>query len=105
MAAWPYSTAAWQRLRRLKLKHQPCCEACLGRGWIEPASVVDHRVPISAGGSPYPPLEGLCSLCVPCHNGKSGSEQRGEDWSRRGCDVFGRPNDLGHHWYQTDKPK
>ena len=34
------------------------------RGWLKWASVVDHIVPINAGGDPFPGLDGLRSLCA-----------------------------------------
>jgi 5-methylcytosine-specific restriction enzyme A len=101
MAKWPYSTAAWQRLRRLKLREHPLCEACLAQGRIEPASAVDHRVPVSAGGYAFPALADLASLCAACHNAKSNAERRGEDWLRKGCDVRGYPLDPAHPWYRS----
>ena len=92
MSNWPYSTQRWQRLRLLKLRVNPLCESCLHLGRIEPAVVVDHRIPISMAARLYPPLEGLASLCTRCHNAKTRSEQLGErDYLRKGCDVFGIP--------------
>jgi len=82
MAKWPYSTQRWQRLRRQKLREYPLCEACLQVGRIEPATVVDHRIAINAGGDPYPPLAELTSLCERCHNAKTRCEQLGEDFMR-----------------------
>ena len=98
MAKWPYSTQKWLRLRRHKLRINPLCEACLQLGSIEPATAVDHRTPINAGGDPYPPIEQLASLCASCHNMKTRCEQLGEDYMRKGCDVFGRPLDSAHPW-------
>ena len=101
MAKWPYSTQRWQRLRGYKLRVNPLCEACLQMGAIEPATTVDHRTPISAGGPPYPELDGLASLCTSCHSMKTKCELLGEDFMRKGCDIFGRPNDLDSPWYKT----
>jgi 5-methylcytosine-specific restriction protein A len=100
MAEWPYNTQRWQRLRRQKLQQHPLCEACLQLGHIEPAVAVDHRTPINAGGAPYPPLEKLASLCASCHNAKTRSEQLGENFMTKGCDVFGMPLDPNHPWNQ-----
>jgi 5-methylcytosine-specific restriction endonuclease McrA len=101
MSTWPYSTQRWQRLRRQKLRTNRLCEACLQIGHIEVATTVDHRVPIKSGGNPYPPLDQLASLCTPCHNQKTRHEQLGEDYLRKGCDVFGNPLDPNHPWYRT----
>ena len=98
MSVWPYSTQRWQRLRRQKLRQHPLCEACLQSGEIEPAAVVDHRAPITRGGDPFPALDQLASLCERHHNEKTNAELRGEDYMRKGCDIFGRPNDPDHPW-------
>jgi 5-methylcytosine-specific restriction protein A len=101
MAKWPYSTARWQRLRRQKLQQHPLCEACLQLGRIEPATDVDHRRPINAGGDPFPALAQLASLCVHCHSAKTRSEQLGEEnWMYKGCDIHGYPLDPAHPWYR-----
>jgi 5-methylcytosine-specific restriction protein A len=107
MSVWPYTTRRWERVRLLKLQESPLCEVCLQQfAEIVPAEVVDHRNPISERGRKqrvmaegFPPLEGLASLCAPHHNQKTRAEQLGEkDWMRKGCDIFGRPNDPDHPW-------
>ena len=99
MAKWPYNTARWQRLRQRKLRDQPLCEACPG---FTMASHVDHVHPISDGGSPFPGLDGLRSLCPPCHSAKTarGTEAGAVRTSkpRRGCDADGNPMDTAHPW-------
>jgi 5-methylcytosine-specific restriction protein A len=100
MAKWPYTTQRWQRLRKRKLQEHPLCQSCLQLGRIEPAAVVDHRVRISGGGDPFPALDQLASLCARCHNAKTNAEQMGEDYLRKGCDVFGYPLDPKHPWYR-----
>ncbi len=103
MSVWPYSTRRWQRLRLYKLQICPLCEACLQVGEVEPANVVDHRTPISKRGrqlrlaeEAFPHIDKLASLCAAHHNAKTNAEQRGEDYMRKGCDVFGRPLDPDH---------
>jgi 5-methylcytosine-specific restriction endonuclease McrA len=106
MSTWPYSTQRWQRLRKLKLQQNPLCEICLQeRAEIVPAIAVDHRIPISKDGrekrlasEAFPALDQLASLCESHHNAKTNAEQRGEDYMRKGCDIFGRPNDPDHPW-------
>ncbi|UXT40791.1 HNH endonuclease [Agrobacterium tumefaciens] len=102
MAEWPYSTAAWQRLRIAKLSQTPVCEACRMLGRIEIAEVVDHVKAIASGGDPFPPLEGLMSLCAPCHNSKTNAKDRrnattgrssGHRRALKGFDVDGNPID------------
>ena len=78
--------------------------ACLQIGRIEPATVVDHRTPINAGGETYPPLDRLASLCERHHNAKTRSEQLGErNYLLKGCDVFGNPLDPNHPWYKGSR--
>jgi 5-methylcytosine-specific restriction endonuclease McrA len=72
-----YNSRAWQRLRRVKLQDTPLCESCSALGRLVPATVVDHRLPISSGGDAFPTLDELMSMCEPCHNYKSrGAGQR-----------------------------
>jgi 5-methylcytosine-specific restriction enzyme A len=106
MSCWPYNTRRWERVRQQKLMRNPLCEACLQVGEIVPAEVVDHRTPISKEGREkrvaaegFPTLDRLASLCASHHNAKTRAEQLGEkDWMRKGCDIFGRPNDPDHPW-------
>ncbi len=100
MSKWPYNTARWQRLRRLKLRTNPLCEDCM-RSYtrLEPAAAVDHIIPINSGGDAYPPLEDLRSLCASCHNTKTRAEQLGRSPPIKGCDVHGYPLDPRHPWY------
>jgi 5-methylcytosine-specific restriction enzyme A len=108
MSVWPYTTRRWQRLRLLKMRLNPLCEACLQVGEITPADVVDHFHPISKEGrkerrmsEAFPPIDQLVSLCAPHHNQKTRSEQLGEkNYMYKGCDIFGRPNDPNHPWYK-----
>jgi 5-methylcytosine-specific restriction protein A len=72
---WPYTTQTWRRLRRQKLAETPMCEHCRPR--IVPATQVDHIVPISEGGPPFPNLDGLRSLCASCHSRVTARWQRG----------------------------
>jgi 5-methylcytosine-specific restriction enzyme A len=109
MSVWPYSTQRWQRLRKLKLQQNPLCEICLQeRVEIVPAVAVDHRIPISKDGrasEAFPALDQLTSLCESHHNAKTNAELRGEDYMRKGCDIFGRPNDPDHPWNKAGAAK
>lgn len=102
MADWPYSTARWQRLRKVKLSAKPLCEDCERTGRITPASHVDHVKAISNGGAAFPAVEGLRSLCPSCHSAKTArGKEAGAVRStkpRRGCDVHGNPLDAEHPW-------
>ena len=97
MASWPYSTATWARLRRLKLSESPLCERCKPR--IVPAEHVDHRIPISAGGDPFPSLSGLAALCASCHSRKT-REDEGRCRPPIDPDTGRRVGDTGW-WGQT----
>lgn len=107
MADWPYNTAAWQRLRKAHLSFEPMCRACAEMGRAHPGKHVDHVVPISAGGEPFPGHDGLASLCAPCHSAKTarGSEAGAARTTkpRRGCDVNGDPIDPAHPWRKSLK--
>jgi 5-methylcytosine-specific restriction protein A len=97
-----YDKRRWHRLRRLKLAAVPLCEDCAAIGRAELARAVDHVVPVRLGGEPFPPLSGLMSLCIPCHNAKTarGPEAGAARTTkpRRGCDASGRPLDRSHPW-------
>lgn len=102
MAAWPYSTARWQRLRLAQLHAHPLCEGCKPHR-IKAASHVDHRLAISEGGEAFPSIgTGLASYCVGCHSAKTarGAEAGAvkSDRPRKGCDANGLPLDPSHPW-------
>ena len=114
MSVWPYSTRRWERLRLQKLQQSPLCEICLQVFCeVVAAEVVDHRTPISERGrkerrmsEAFPHLDQLASLCAMHHNRKTRAEQLGDnDWMRRGCDIFGRPNDRDHPWNEPSVAK
>ncbi len=103
MADWPYNTQAWKRLRLAKLAAHPLCFACELRGRPVAAVAVDHVKAIEAGGEPFPPLEGLMSLCVRCHNEKTNAVDRPDRASSgrrfKGFDAHGNPIDPGDEWH------
>ena len=71
-----YSSRRWQKLRSAKLDENPLCERCQVQGFINGAVMVHHVVPIRNGGEPFPELDGLMSLCWPCHQANHGGEPR-----------------------------
>ncbi len=105
MAKWPYSTAAWQRLRRLKLAQTPICELC-PPGYVTPADTVDHRLAISEGGDPWA-WDNLTSCCAKCHSMKTarGKEAGAAKTKKpmKGCDAKGNPLDQAHPWNQENR--
>ncbi|MCW2273322.1 HNH endonuclease [Rhodoblastus acidophilus] len=102
MADWPYSTAAWRRLRSAKLAADPLCEPCSRRGNVIVATVVDHRQAIASGGEPFPDLSGLMSMCPSCHATKTNALDNPHAFGKRrglafkGCDLSGLPIDPDH---------
>lgn len=103
MADWPYSTAAWRKLRLAKLASAPLCQPCKARGNLTEANTVDHIKPIASGGEPFPPLSGLMSMCARCHNEKTAANDRThtKPFARqiKGVDANGDPVDLGDGWH------
>lgn len=107
MSRWPYNTSTWQRLRSAKLSAKPICEVCERRGRTALADAVDHVVAIAKGGDPFPPLDGLMSLCASCHNSKTARMDRAHSkgTSRfKGCDVDGNPLDDEDGWWAAPAP-
>jgi 5-methylcytosine-specific restriction enzyme A len=102
MSEWPYNTAQWQKVRRLKFQQNRLCEMCLKQGRIEIAVAVDHIISIASGGDAFPPLDMLMSLCASCHNRKTRVvEQQGKELTVKGCDVNGMPLDPTHPWFKS----
>ena len=98
MAVWPYNTAQWRRLRLAKLAETPNCVPCATRGVVRLANTVDHRVSIASGGDPFPALDGLTSMCGPCHSVKTQAMDRrgGRGVAFKGCGIDGLPLDPDH---------
>lgn len=105
MAAYPYNTANWARLRKAHLSVEPFCRGCAAIGRTVAANTVDHIVPVSDGGHPFPGHEGLASYCPACHSAKTarGIEAGAARSSkpRRGCDANGNPLDPSHPWKKS----
>lgn len=102
MADWPYNTSNWRRLREAHLSLHPLCIGCAAIGVTALANTVDHIVPISEGGAPFPGHDGLASYCHACHSAKTA---RGTEAGavrtrkpRRGCSPAGLPLDPSHPW-------
>lgn len=103
VADWPYNTARWQKLRRIKLLTDPLCYACLLMGRVVAAVAVDHIKAINQGGDPFPALDQLMSLCTSCHSHKTNAADRLDRQSsaRRfvGFDLQGNPIDPSDDWF------
>jgi 5-methylcytosine-specific restriction enzyme A len=91
----PFSTRRGRKLREAKLRDVDyLCERCREQGRLAEASEVHHVVPISEGGDPFPPLNGLEALCGDHHKLASGAKPR------HGVDPkTGLP--LGDHWWNA----
>ena len=72
-----YNSREWARLRRQKMEANPICERCYAEhGWIVPARVIHHRIPIETARNYREMwtlavecgLDGLQSLCFQCHS-------------------------------------
>lgn len=101
MADWPYSTTAWQCLRRAKLWASPLCHPCSLFGRPVPADTVDHVLAITAGGEAFPPLDGLMSMCGNCHRTKTNAVDRagGKGVRIKGTSAEGLPVDPTHPFF------
>lgn len=69
-----YSSGSWRKVRNRYRKTNPLCVDCKKDGYIVRADVVDHIVPIKAGGESLM-LDNLQSLCHMHHNQKTAREQ------------------------------
>lgn len=69
-----YQSPRWRNTRAAVLRDNPLCARCESKGLLQPAKVVDHIVPVKAGGERYDRAN-LQSLCVPCHNAKTSAER------------------------------
>ena len=65
--------AKWRKVRARHLSIEPLCRECRASGYVMPAKVVDHILPLRQGGTNAD--ENLQSLCIPHHNKKTGSEK------------------------------
>jgi len=64
----------WKRVRLLYIQEHPLCEDCEDRGFITPADLVDHVIPISEGGDRLN-FNNLRSLCTADHENKHKHER------------------------------
>jgi 5-methylcytosine-specific restriction endonuclease McrA len=69
-----YQRSAWKKLRAAQLRIEPLCRKCREIGKLVEATVVDHVIPVTAGGAELE-LSNLQSLCVEHHNAKTNSER------------------------------
>ena len=66
--------STWRKLRLEFLKAHPLCDFCHAGGRVTPAAVVDHILTIEARPDLRLEWNNLRSLCVRCHNTRSGHD-------------------------------
>jgi 5-methylcytosine-specific restriction protein A len=62
-----YRSAAWLRIRSVKLGQDPLCQRCRADGRLVPATVVHHRTERREDEALALDLDNLESLCASCH--------------------------------------
>ncbi len=70
-------SAAWQRAREGFLRKHPLCKACLDKGDVTQASVVDHIKPHRGDKDLFWDRDNWQPLCKPCHDRKTATEDGG----------------------------
>jgi len=69
-----YQRVDWKKARAAHLQSEPLCRSCRAIGKLVAAIIVDHIVQIEHGGAPLDDAN-LQSMCKPCHNSKTRTEQ------------------------------
>lgn len=65
----------WQTAREHYLRDNPLCVTCEKSGYVVEATVVDHIKPHRGNSGLFWALSNWQSLCVGCHNRKTGKGQ------------------------------
>lgn len=68
-----HAREAWKAHSTALRDQEPLCRRCLAAGKLNTAVCIDHKVPISQGGSMHDP-DNLQPLCAACHKLKSAFE-------------------------------
>ena len=89
-----HGSARWQAVRAQVLRDEPVCRECARLGLTEPATQVDHVVPLSVAPHLAYVRSNLQPVCTACHARKSASDRRrmGGDSSSH---AEGRPSARG----------
>jgi 5-methylcytosine-specific restriction endonuclease McrA len=66
---------AWQKARAGHLRNNPLCVYCQREGRVEPATVVDHKVPHRGDQTLFWDRSNWQSLCKPHHDGQKQREE------------------------------
>lgn len=83
-------TAAYRKLGEALLSAEPLCRYCRSTGFIRGATVIDHIIALSLGGSNDP--ANLAPSCTACNDAKSTAERR---FLAKGYDVADVMRDPG----------
>ena len=86
----------WRAIRSRVLAEEPLCRYCTMRGWVTPATEVDHADNRTENNS----RDNLIPACKSCHSEKTAAEAEGR--MMKGCDVNGWPIDPRHPWNATE---
>ena len=90
-----YNSAAWKKLRLLRLAEEPLCAHCEKQGIIRPAREIDHIIPMSEGGLAFDD-DNLQNLCKECHSRKTLDEVKPRKPYLGACGADGWPTDIRH---------
>lgn len=73
----------WRKYREWFLKQHPLCVRCREDGKLEPATVVDHIIPVTGADDPlFWDTDNHQPMCDRCHNIKRATEDK-DTWARR----------------------
>lgn len=103
-----YSTKAWKARRAEQLAKEPLCRMCAADGRTVGGWVADHIIPHKGDLVLFfeGELQTLCDAPSPTRPGfycHSSRKQKIEALGYEpGCDLKGRPRDVGHPW---NRPK
>ena len=70
-----HGSARWQAVRAQVLREEPVCRACARLGLTEPATQVDHVVPLAVAPELAFVWANLAPTCSACHARKSAAER------------------------------
>ena len=72
-----YNTRSWWKLRSHHIKEYPYCAMCDTMGFVKPATVVDHIIPITEINwkELFLDEKNLQSLCDECHQFKTNRDK------------------------------
>jgi 5-methylcytosine-specific restriction protein A len=64
-------------VRQQYLQEHPLCVMCKAKGWVVPATDVDHKIPHQEREALFWQYDNLQSLCKSCHSRKTATEDNG----------------------------